>query len=252
MAEALKKLAKSALSTATNVLTKQPPKLWDPTKTTIEGWTSRFSAEWRVHGLAYAWNKVRMETYIRSPGQFVGQDANGNRCRLALAFALVQADRARRTPGLSPALLLPPRYYENLNAAYGRTRWVEYPVVRGTWAIDDKYDASMVHPDWHGWVHYTHDVPGNKVSADFSKCFKQHHRVNQTMLRPEYTTPVNFTSKDFSEGLPPAFHTPPGAVNCTKPRGRLGPKYQPWSPTGEAPKNELRNYANNTKILSMP
>ena len=113
-----------------------------------------------------------------------------------------------------------------MNAPYGRTRWVEYPTVPGTWALEDKFDASMarptrvaplarprtavpppatnlgpadsgsltlaptsqgpptpaaaqVHPDWHGWLHYMHDAPGSKVSAEYSKPFKQHHRVNQ-------------------------------------------------------------------------
>jgi NADH:ubiquinone oxidoreductase subunit len=123
--------------------------------------------------------------------------------------------------------------------------------VPGTWALEDKFDASMVHPDWHGWIHYMHDIPGDRVSRDFSKPFKQHHRINQTMLRPYYTTPANTTSKHFVEGQPPAHHTPPGALDNKRPRGRLGPKFQPWRP-GAPVQNELRNYADNTKILDMP
>lgn len=128
-----------------------------------------------------------------------------------------------------------------MHAPYGRTRWVEYPTVSGVWALEDKYDASMVHPDWHGWLHYMHDIPGQLVSLEFSKPFKQHHRVNQTMLRPYYTTPAGITSKHHEEGAAPAYHMPPGAWGNPKPRGRLGPKYQAWDPDGgEKQPNLLR------------
>jgi hypothetical protein len=109
----------------------------------------------------------------------------------------------------------------------------------------------MVHPDWHGWIHYNHDIPGDRVSKLYSKPFKQHHRVNQTMLRPCYTTPPNMTSKHFLEGKPPGYHMPPGAWGDTKPRGRLGPKYQPWVEGGPA-LTEQRNYADNSKTLQLP
>jgi len=266
----------SALATrmANNVkafLTTRPEPRWDPTTVTIRGWTSRFRAIWSAQGLGTAYNKLRMENWLRPNGQLIGTDVNGN------------------------------KYFEDLNAPYGRTRWVEYPTVPGTWALEDKFDASMarptrvaplarprtavpppatnlgpadsgspntrtyesrppesrppaaqVHPDWHGWLHYMHDAPGSKVSAEFSKPFKQHHRVNQTMLRPCYTTPAGITSKHHEEGLPAAFHTPPGSIHIEKPRGKLGHKYQSWDPSGEAKPSELRNYVDNTKILGMP
>eukprot|EP00965_Chrysotila_dentata_P124532 4115494-Pleurochrysis_carterae.AAC.2 len=47
----------------------------------------------------------------------------------------------------------------------------------------------QVSPDWHGWLHYMHDKPGNHVSKEFAKPFSMKHSINQTMLRPEYTTP---------------------------------------------------------------
>mmetsp|Transcript_14349 Transcript_14349/g.42327 ORF Transcript_14349/g.42327 Transcript_14349/m.42327 type:complete len:224 (+) Transcript_14349:59-730(+) len=217
----------SALATrmANNVrafLTTRPEPRWDPTTVTIRGWTSRFRAIWSAQGLGTAYNKLRMENWLRPNGQLIGTDVNGN------------------------------KYFEDLNAPYGRTRWVEYPTVPGTWALEDKFDASMVHPDWHGWLHYMHDAPGSKVSAEYSKPFKQHHRVNQTMLRPCYTTPAGITSKHHEEGLPAAFHTPPGSIHIEKPRGKLGHKYQSWDPSGEAKPSELRNYVDNTKILGMP
>ena len=60
------------------------------------------------------------------------------------------------------------------------------------------------------------------------------------------------TSKHHEEGLPAAFHTPPGSIHIEKPRGKLGHKYQSWDPSGEAKPSELRNYVDNTKILGMP
>jgi hypothetical protein len=54
-----------------------------------------------------------MESTLRK-GSFVGKDYNGN------------------------------MYYEDKNAPYGRTRWVEYPTPKGIWAIEQNYDASMV------------------------------------------------------------------------------------------------------------
>mmetsp|Transcript_13623 Transcript_13623/g.41456 ORF Transcript_13623/g.41456 Transcript_13623/m.41456 type:complete len:224 (-) Transcript_13623:372-1043(-) len=221
-AEALRKLCGNLVSNVSIVLTRPPPPIWDPTMVTIRRWTERFKQVWRTQGLATAYNKLRMENQLRAGGQLVGTDANGN------------------------------RYFEDLNAPYGRTRWVEYPTVKGTWALEDKFDASMIHPDWHGWIHYMHDIPGDKVALQHSKPFKQHHRVNQTMLRPYYTTPAGFTSKHFEEGQPAAYHTPPGAMDNKKPRGRLGPKYSSWDPSGQTAKNELRNYADNTKILGLP
>ena len=32
----------------------------------------------------------------------------------------------------------------------GQHRWVEYADIHN-------YDAAMISPDWHGWIHYMHD-----------------------------------------------------------------------------------------------
>lgn len=201
---------------------KGPPKIWDPTTHTMRGWMKRFNEMWKSHGFGMAYNKLRMENVMRADGTLVGTDTNGN------------------------------KYFENKNAPTGHTRWVEYPTVPGVWALEDKYDASMVSPDWHGWLHYMHDIPGNQVLAKFGQPFKQPHRVNQTMLRPQYTTPAGLTSKDHEEGQPAGFHMPPGQSGNTKPRGRLGAKYQVWDPSGVKVESELRNYADNSKTLHLP
>lgn len=45
------------------------------------------------------------------------------------------------------------KYYENNRYFIGRNRWVEYnPNV---W-LD--YDATMITPDWYGWMHYKTDL----------------------------------------------------------------------------------------------
>ena len=36
----------------------------------------------------------------------------------------------------------------------------------GVWAIEDKFDASMISPDWHGWMHYMHDHKGSSISDE--------------------------------------------------------------------------------------
>lgn len=39
----------------------------------------------------------------------------------------------------------------------GRHRWVEY-------ASKNRYNASQVPPEWHGWLHYITDHTGDEVS----------------------------------------------------------------------------------------
>ena len=105
-------------------------------------------------------------------------------------------------------------YYEDKSAPYGRTRWVEYPTPPGVWCIEMKYDGSMVSPEWHGWLHYVHDKPGNQLAKEFEKPFKQPHTINQSMLRPE------FSRDGLDAPVPPAFHQPPGATGARVERGR--------------------------------
>jgi len=43
------------------------------------------------------------------------------------------------------------KYYEGFDHIPGRRRWVEF--------ASEPYDASKVTPEWHGWLHYTIDIP---------------------------------------------------------------------------------------------
>lgn len=176
----------------------------------------RFKEIWQKEGFGAAYNKGRMESVYRK-GSLVGKDYNGN------------------------------LYYEDNNAPYGRTRWVEYPTPKGVWAIEQSYDASMVSPEWHGWLHYTHDKPGSQMVEEFEKPFKMPHRVNQTMLRPEFTLPGNEEYRSES-----GFHQPPGSMGVRVERGRVGPKYESWSGSVQTTKPALRNYTDNEKTLHIP
>ena len=95
-----------------------PPKnVFNPEYLTGNNFLKRFNEVKRAEGFGAAYNKTRMESTLRK-GSFVGKDYNGN------------------------------MYYEDKNAPYGRTRWVEYPTPKGIWAIEQNYDASMVRNKW--------------------------------------------------------------------------------------------------------
>lgn len=185
-----------------------PPKVYDPTIYSNKTWIGIFNQVWREEGFGAAYNKLRMESVFRK-GTLVGTDGNGN------------------------------KYYEDLRAPYGRTRWVEYPTPSGVWCIEHKFDGSMVSPEWHGWLHYTHDKPGPQLAAEFEKPFKMAHRMNQSLLRPEFDQE-------------PAFHQPPGAIGARVERGRVGPKYESWAGSKQTNNKALRNYADNAKTLHIP
>eukprot|EP00595_Chromulina_sp_UTEXLB2642_P000034 CAMPEP_0196761828 /NCGR_PEP_ID=MMETSP1095-20130614/1123_1 /TAXON_ID=96789 ORGANISM="Chromulina nebulosa, Strain UTEXLB2642" /NCGR_SAMPLE_ID=MMETSP1095 /ASSEMBLY_ACC=CAM_ASM_000446 /LENGTH=157 /DNA_ID=CAMNT_0042111823 /DNA_START=105 /DNA_END=578 /DNA_ORIENTATION=+ len=46
------------------------------------------------------------------------------------------------------------KYYEDLSAPFNQHRWIEYADIHD-------FDASMIQPEWHGWMHHMYDeVPG--------------------------------------------------------------------------------------------
>lgn len=186
-----------ATKVAQAVMRGPPKNVYNPEYLTANNFFKRFNEVQRAEGFGLAYNKTRMESTLRK-GTFVGMDYNGN------------------------------KYYEDKNAPYGRTRWVEYPTPGGVWAIEQRYDGSMVSPEWHGWLHYTHDKPGTQLAKEFEKPFKQPHRVNQSMLRPEF-------------GFDNGFHQPPGEMGSRVVRGRIGPKYESWSESMQTTNKELRN-----------
>ena len=113
-------------------LMKAPPKVYNPQYMTGKNFWIRLAEERAARGWWGVFNKLRMESTFRK-GTLVGSDANGN------------------------------KYYQDNDAPYGRTRWVEYPTPMGVTQIDNKFDGSMVSPEWHGWLHYMHDKTGPQM-----------------------------------------------------------------------------------------
>jgi NADH:ubiquinone oxidoreductase subunit len=48
------------------------------------------------------------------------------------------------------------RYYEDLELPFGQHRWVEYNDIHN-------FDASMIQPEWHGWIHHVFDETPNET-----------------------------------------------------------------------------------------
>ncbi|KAG0502167.1 hypothetical protein HPP92_002239 [Vanilla planifolia] len=85
------------------------------------------------------------------------------------------------------------KYYERLeNTQFGRHRWVEY-------AQKDRYNASQVPPEWHGWLHYITDHTGDestrKISLGKEKSLSTIPRAMLSILAKE-------TGPDTSHGNP--------------------------------------------------
>lgn len=97
--------------------------------------------------------------------------------------------------------------------------------------MDKYYDSSQVTPEWHGWLHYVTDKPGGVIKAEFGQPWVTPHRQNPSIDRDNC-------------------YKPPGAWSNKVVRGRIGPKYEAWSPDGsDGPQRMLRNYSDNTHTL---
>ena len=89
-------------------------------------------------------------------------------------------------------------YYQT---EHGKRRWVIYR---------DQAEASLVPPDWHGWLHYTVDVPPSEETYQ--------PRPWQTRCVPNLT------------GTPQAYR-PPGSI-LNPDAGKSPPlDYEPWRPS---------------------
>jgi len=53
------------------------------------------------------------------------------------------------------------KYYEDLELPYGQHRWVEY-------ADTHNPDATMIQPEWHGWMHHMFDETPAEVDPQFA------------------------------------------------------------------------------------
>lgn len=76
-----------------------------------------------------------------------------------------------------PAAHCLPDLLQNLDYPFGQHRWVEYANIHN-------YDASMIHPDWHGWMHHVFDeTPG---TVDLSQ--QSRHGVISQISHAPYKT----------------------------------------------------------------
>lgn len=109
-------------------------------------------------------------------GRFVGEDEAGNRYY-------------EQRVGVGPV------------GPLGRLRrWVTYR---------DGAEASKISPDWHGWMHYTVDVPPTEETYK-PRPWQKPHRPNMT-------------------GTPEAYR-PQGSILASGERPRATGDYKPWRP----------------------
>ncbi|KAG0497883.1 hypothetical protein HPP92_002574 [Vanilla planifolia] len=96
------------------------------------------------------------------------------------------------------------KYYERLeNTQFGRHRWVEY-------AQKDRYNASQVPPEWHGWLHYITDHTGDELLMLKPRRYGVEHKENfsgkvkslSTIPRAMLSILAKETGPDTSHGNP--------------------------------------------------
>ena len=95
------------------------------------------------------------------------------------------------------------RYYVERRARKGmrQRRWVRYRGIN---------EASKVPPEWHAWLHYTHDAPIEAKRADWQKS----HLPNMTGTANAYR--------------------PAGSEYRGGKRARATGDYEPWHPSQSA------------------
>ncbi|EMR11101.1 hypothetical protein PNEG_00699 [Pneumocystis murina B123] len=91
------------------------------------------------------------------------------------------------------------KYYENLEEAPNRTRWVDYK--------SSSFDASQVEPGWNAWLRYMVDVPPSKIDTGgnsmkkLDPSWKKPFQPNLTFSRGAYK-PYNTVLPKFTEWTP--------------------------------------------------
>ncbi|XP_077540238.1 NADH dehydrogenase (ubiquinone) B17.2 subunit [Haemaphysalis longicornis] len=88
------------------------------------------------------------------------------------------------------------KYYEDNTFFYGRNRWVEYA---DHYYMD--YDGSQVPSEWHGWLHYSTDIPPTKASLPQYKWLAP-HTENMTGTKDAYM-PYSTVRPKIESWVPP-------------------------------------------------
>jgi NADH:ubiquinone oxidoreductase subunit len=85
-------------------------------------------------------------------------------------------------------------YYESRNAMktpFGpkKRRWVVY---------NSRPEASIVPPEWHGWLHYTMDAP--LTEGQYAQPWQQPHQENLTATEAAYHPPGTYGQRAKATG----------------------------------------------------
>jgi len=73
------------------------------------------------------------------------------------------------------------KYFESTQCVYGQNRWIEY--------VSREYDATQVPPEWHSWLHYSNELPGEQVQRSFQPQYSRNHIGNRTATEDAYFPP---------------------------------------------------------------
>lgn len=81
------------------------------------------------------------------------------------------------------------KYYQDDTAPFGQHRWVEYADIHN-------FDASMIQPDWHGWMHHMYDeVPGEEKPFEYRPTDTSTHAPYNTHVGLSVLPPIEQLNK---------------------------------------------------------
>lgn len=76
------------------------------------------------------------------------------------------------------------KYYENVDLPFGQHRWVEYSNIHNP-------DATMIQPEWHGWMHHVYDETPAELDAALAT---NHIEPTTTVTHATYNTHLGMTN----------------------------------------------------------
>eukprot|EP00300_Choanocystis_sp_HF-7_P036121 c5128_g1_i1.p1 GENE.c5128_g1_i1~~c5128_g1_i1.p1 ORF type:complete len:185 (+),score=30.09 c5128_g1_i1:30-557(+) len=115
-------------------------------------------------------------------------------------------------------------YFENVYYPFGRDRWVE-PSESAT-----SFDASIVPPEWHRWLHHMADDTPLENPPVMPK-FRVEHEQNKTGTQEAYMGPLYLLTKHRNVTDVKPHHTESGGLEYK-------PTQQGWDPNRETAAEE--------------
>ena len=80
------------------------------------------------------------------------------------------------------------KYYEDLELPYGQHRWVEYADIHNP-------DATMIQPEWHGWMLHMFDETPAEVDMKFA-ALQSHDHAHSTASFPDHVGKISAKPND--------------------------------------------------------